>query len=281
MVVGLIAANCSDASVGHGGSSAATSTVGVDGSLQPSERMDVSTTENGPATVAHTVGSAATPASGGTIVGEWTGVQLTALDVEPDEVRLGVLSDFTLAGLTSGLSKILIVGPDGSVVERVPMGGSPNQMLVHPGDLAELIDDAGATTWISLAAGHRGEAVQAPRRPTVEGAGCFRVVHFEGEHDWKVPEDRCNTRFDDPIEQADGSVLLTTASTVGDNESIEVSAISLDVGGSIRKVVLGSHAVDGAEGWIKYQPTQEGGVVLYHYADDAVVLFSYSFPPAH
>jgi len=67
---------------------------------------------------------------------------------------------------------------------------------------------------------------------------------------------------------------------VGDNEWIEVSAINLGVDESIRKVVLGGHAVDGAEGWIKYQPTTTGGVVLYHDADDVVVLYSYTYPPA-
>lgn len=258
----------------------ATSTSGeFDDSLAPSERLDDPTRVTVPATIPHDVGNAATPASGGAVVGEWTGAQLTALGVAPDEVRTGVLSDFTLAGLTADLSQILIIGPDGSVVERVTVAGSPNQMLVHPGDLAELIVDSGATTWISLAAGHRGEPVPTPRHPTVEGDGCFWVVYFEGERDWKVPEDRCNTRFDGPIEQADGSVLLTTASTVGDNESIEVSAVSLGADGSIRKVVLGGHATDGAEGWLKYQPTQDGGVVLYHHHDDAVVLYSYRFPP--
>ena len=164
-------------------------------------------------------------------------------------------------------------------MERVPVVGAPNQMLVHPGDLAEFIADDGATTWISLAPGRRGETVEAPRRPAVEGAGCSWVVYFEGERSWKVSEDRCNTRFDDAIEQADGSVLLTTVSTVGDDDSVEVSAVSLEADGSIRKVVLGGHATDGAEGWIKYQSTRDGGVVLYHYGDDVVVLYSYRFPP--
>ena len=245
----------------------------------PAETVASETTSVRPF-VPHTVGNIATPAAGGVIVAEWTGTQLQALGFFTDEVRVGVLSDFTLAGLTNDGSQILIVGTDGDVIDRVRLTTPYNQMLVHAGDLAELLVDSGETTWISLAPGQRGAVVAAPRSPAVEGAGCFWLVGFESELQWIVAEDRCNTRFDDPIEQPDGSVLLTTASTVGDNESIEVSAMHLGVDESIRKVVLGGHAVDGAEGWIKYQPTSIGGVVLYHYGDDAIVLYSYTYPPA-
>lgn len=224
------------------------------------------------------VGNNATPALGGEAIARWTGQQLLALGVFTDEVRVGVLEDGTLAGLTNDGSEILIVDGSGSVLERVPVVGAPNQMLVHPDDAVELIGSDGTVTWVSLAPGHRGRPIDPPRVPTVEGAGCSWTVFFDGGPQWVVPEGGCNASVDGAFEQPDGSVLLTTRETIGDDEAIEVAAVRLQPDGTISRVVLGRHAVDGAEGWLKYQPTTTGGVVLFHYDDGAVVLYRYRFP---
>jgi len=146
----------------------------------PAETVAPVTTSERPF-IPHDVGNAATPAAGGTLVGEWTGTQLQTLGVFTDEVRVGVLSDYTLAGLTNDGSQILIVGPDGDVVESVHLPGSYDQMLVHAGDRAELFVDSVESTWVSLSPGQRGVAMEPLRRPAVEGAGCFWVVGFENE----------------------------------------------------------------------------------------------------
>ena len=224
------------------------------------------------------VGNDAAPALGGEAIARWTGQQLSALGVETDEVRVGVLDDGTLAGLTNDGSEILLVDGSGSVLERVPVVGTPNQMLIHPDDAVELIGSDGTVTWVSLAAGRRGRPIDPPRVPTVEGAGCSWTVSFEGGPQWVVPEGGCNASVDSALEQPDGSVLLTTRETIGDDEAVEVAAVRLRPDGTISRVVLGRHAVDGAEGWVKYQPTVTGGVVLFHYSDDAVVLYRYRFP---
>lgn len=57
-----------------------------------------------------------------------------------------------------------------------------------------------------------------------------------------------------------------------------MTAAGLSPDGAIRSVVLGHHAVDGSEGWIRYQPTPTGGLVLFHYPDDTVALYRYTFP---
>ncbi len=259
--------------------STSTSVIATAVATDPPAETVTSETISRPPIIPHNVGDMATPAAGGTIVGEWTGIQLQALGFLTDEVRMGVLADFTLAALTNDGSQILIVGLDGKVVERVRLAGSYNQMLVHAGDLAELFLESGETTWISLRAGERGTVVEPPQRPTVEGAGCFWAVYFEVQPQrWEFAEDRCNMAVHDPIAQPDGSVLLTTASPLDDNVAVEVSSWQLGDDGTIRRVLLGRHAIDGAEGWIKYQPTPTGGVVLYHYGDDAIVLYSYTYP---
>jgi hypothetical protein len=151
-------------------------------------------------------------------------------------------------------------------------------LLVHPGDIAELVAANAAHSWISLSAEHRGEIVAPLPSAMVEGVGCFWVIGIENGQSWTIDERECNMVVEQPFIQPDGSVLLTGSATVPDNSSVEVSATRLNPDGTISTVVLGRHAVDGAEGWLKYQPTLTGGVVLFHYSDDTVVLYRYTFP---
>ena len=61
------------------------------------------------------------------------------------------------------------------------------------------------------------------------------------------------------------------------DDAVELAAIRLDPDGAQQRVVLGRHAVDGAEGWVVVQPTETGAFVVFHYSDDAVVLYRYLF----
>jgi len=225
------------------------------------------------------VGNAATPAAGGEIIGEWTADQLGSVGLSTDQLAIGVLSDGQLAGLTADGGEIEIVDAAGRVTEFVPLTNTAQQMLVHPGDLAEMITAGGARFWVSLAPGNRGQVVDPPEQATVEGTGCPVIALADGSQ-WTLPETDCNMVVHQRLLQADGSVLLTGSSPLADHESVQLTATRLDPDGSIHTVVLGGHAVDGAEGWITYQPTSTGGVVLFHYSDDTVVLYRYTFPAA-
>ena len=227
-----------------------------------------------PVPVDHTVGSAATPAAGGAVVGQWTGAQLRALGLMPSEVTIGVLEDGTLAGLTADGGSIVFVDASGDVVDSIP--AAAQQMLVHPGDIAELVAPDGVTsTWISLAARDRGAQISPPTAPTVEGAGCFWVVSIDSQR-WTIPEDNCNMEPQRPLLQSDGSVVMTTSSA-SDDGTTAVSVQRLRVDGGVESVELGRHTIDGGEGWLKFQPSRSGGFALFRYSDDAVVLYRYDF----
>jgi hypothetical protein len=229
-------------------------------------------------------GTDATPAAGGEVVAHWTGADLASKGVYLDETRSGVLPDGTLVSLSSDNASLILVGPDGAVRSTVPVpkeiAASGARLAIRDGSIAAFVTPTGETR-MSLLPESLGQPEPSPSTVTVVPDGCTFAVARGGQR-WVVP---CGTVSEvrDAVGLADGSVLAITLSTLPGptadtlDDVVEVAAVRLDASGAQHRVVLGRHAIDGAEGWATFQATATGGDVVFHYGDDTLVLYRYSF----
>jgi hypothetical protein len=233
-----------------------------------------------PALVPHALGDDATPDAAGLRVAEWGGAELTALGVVLDEANLGVRIDGALVALAADGAQLQVVSDRGLVVGAVALDPGYSRLTVGPGDVAALVGVSGESR-VSVRQSTIGQP--APPSVLVGVQGPTPECSFDvqlGTRHWTVAQHDCASALLAPVGLDNGSVVALTRDTVssgGSDPVIELAAIRLNVDGSQQRVVLGRHAVDGAEGWVTVQVTETGAFVLFHYPDDEVVLYRYLF----
>jgi hypothetical protein len=233
-----------------------------------------------PTLVSHAMGDDATPDAAGLRVAEWSGAELTALGVVLDEANLGVRVDAALVALSADGSQLQVVSDHGLVVGAVALDPGYSRLTVGPGDIAALVGVSGESR-LSVRQNTLGQPAPPSILVGVNGPTpeCVYDVQLGTRH-WSVAQRDCASALVAPVALDNGSVIALTRDTIrsaGSEAVIELAAIRLNLDGSQQRVVLGRHAVDGAEGWVTVQVTETGAFVVFHYPDDEVVLYRYLF----